>query len=695
MKVDEELFKPDDHNGPNWWTGNAVQPRVVQHRGAAIIAYAAQEIQRLLFGKRTHAWFPKAQFEETRGPEKARCNHDDARWFFGRAADSYVALFCAREATWSSGGPWRDSEIRAEGDTNIFVLQIGDAAEFGSFEGFVSQVRRARVHVSGLHAGQLQCSYDVPHGQPLELNYEDGPRYGGRPLQDDGFPRWRNPYTRIAWQQDRYAIQHRRRSLVHDVVEGTRKVGGHLPTLVHSTPLTFYAQNTALLPWPLYKGVDSDRARDHLINVLRERKPDVVGLSEVWTSDDRDRIVEELESIYPHHLDGPHDPLLETPLGDVEFFGGGLLLLSRHPIVASEGSVYRQCSGDDCLTNKGVLHARISPRGHPCDVDVFLSHTQAPHPTVGGTTAGARVAVEAQIRHLGAFIAACRDAVAPAVLMGDLNVDWFAHRDLYDLLISTLGFPVDLAPTVNFLGAARPTATSESDNGTISSFHSGRAARPSNDPARFGPTAERLDYVLSFPGLLYEQHVEQSQVVIEQWEPGRDLSDHYGLTATIDTTIQHFPEDRPISAVRARLHGFRCLQTSGGIGDDEVRLRFELRPAVGASSSQETREVDDVEAGTRILFDLPTLEAREPGGEIELVIHATEIDTLSADDDLGSAIRAYTADELLAIADRGPTRLAFPLLRGDDAEYVVEIVLTVEAAASELTRTKEAVRSSG
>ena len=77
------------------------------------------------------------------------------------------------------------------------------------------------------------------------------------------------------------------------------------------------------------------------------------------------------------------------------------------------------------------------------------------------------------------------------------------------------------------------------------------------------------------------------------------------------------------------------------------------------------------------------------------MIHATEIDTLSADDDLGSAIRAYTADELLAIADRGPTRLAFPLLRGDDAEYVVEIVLTVEAAASELTRTKEAVRSSG
>ena len=70
IKIDEQIFK-SSHDGPNWWTGNAVQPRVVQVRGAAIVAYQAKTIQRLLSGQRTHAWFPKNQFDEVRGPEEA------------------------------------------------------------------------------------------------------------------------------------------------------------------------------------------------------------------------------------------------------------------------------------------------------------------------------------------------------------------------------------------------------------------------------------------------------------------------------------------------------------------------------------------------------------------------------------------------------------------------------------------------
>ena len=151
INVDEDIF-PANHDGPNWWTGNVVQPRVVQQGGAAITAYKAEGIQELLFGERTHAWFPKSQFDETRGPDSARCNHDSARWFFGRSGDSYVALFCALETTWTDNGPWKDKEIRVEGDTNVFITQIGSAAEFGSFEGFMAKVSRARVHISGLHS---------------------------------------------------------------------------------------------------------------------------------------------------------------------------------------------------------------------------------------------------------------------------------------------------------------------------------------------------------------------------------------------------------------------------------------------------------------------------------------------------------------------------------------------------------------
>jgi endonuclease/exonuclease/phosphatase family metal-dependent hydrolase len=685
IEIDEDIF-PVSHDGPTWWTGNVVQPRVVQQDGAAITAYQAKEIQTLLFGERTHAWFPRSQFKRTSGPHAARCNHDSGRWFFGAVAHSYVALFSARETNWTHGGPWDDREIRAEGPTNIFITQIGSADTFGSFEAFVAAVTTARVHVSGLHGGgELQCSYDVPNGQRLELHYDGVSRYGGLPVWEDHFPRMHNPFTRISWGQDRYAIQYGGRSVVHDVVAGSRTTGRELHELVHDTPLTFYAQNMALLPGPLYKGVDRDRALAHLVDVLRARRPDVVGLSEIWVSGERDDVREALADVYPFTIEGAHDPLVETPLGDVEIMGGGLLLLSRHPIVASASTVYRQCSGDDCLTNKGVLHARIAPRGHPCGVDVFLTHTQAPHPTVGGTTAGARAAVEAQIRHLASFVRGCRDVAGPAVLFGDFNVDWFAHRDLYDYLVATLGLPVDTKPAVDLEGRPRATGTSESDDDDVSSFHDDHPARPADDPRRFAATTERLDYIFSVPGLLFEQHVAGARVVVEQWTPGRDMSDHYGAEATFDTTRQRLPADRAVVRLTVALRGFRCLQTTSGPGDDEVSFSLEVRSGRSQGPTS-TAEYEDVEPGTAVTVESAAVEV-DGGDEVTLIVRGRESDWLSADDALGTAVVTLAKDELLAVADAGPTLVGMPILTGDGGEYAVDVVVTVEAPTSARPRT--------
>jgi endonuclease/exonuclease/phosphatase family metal-dependent hydrolase len=677
IKLDENLF-PASHDGPNWWTGNAVQPRVVQQGGAAITAYQAKEIQNLMFGQRTHAWFPKNQFDEVRGPESARCNHDSARWFFGRCGDNYVGLFCALETTWTDNGPWKDKEIRVGGDTNVFITQIGCAAEFGSFEGFMAKASLARVHISGLHSGnELECSYDVPMGERLELHYDHGSRYGGEPLTEDEYPRHRSALARISWQQDRYAIQHGQRSLVHDVVKGTRTTGGVLHHLAHDTPLTFYAQNMGLLPWPLYKGIDRDAALGALIARLRTHQPDVVGLSEMWTEDDRERVTGELRDLYPYFVEGPHDSI-NLVVTDMELMGGGLLLLSRHRIVASGSTLYRQCSGDDCLSNKGVLHARVQRTGSPCPVDVFLTHTQAADPTIGGTVAGARVAVRAQIRHLATFIKASRDPVVPAILFGDFNVDVFAHPELYEYLVQSLGHPADLAPLTEILGAKRPTGTSEADSGVISSFQPDHPVRAADDPARFGETVERLDYLFSFPGALYTQHAVRADVIIEQWAPGRDMSDHYGIQASIDTTDQLFPLEADIRTLQITLHRFACLQTTSGPGDDEVTFTLTAKTARGEMFSLSSPEVEDVSAGTQHDFTLEPLSLPDPGDEISLSITGTESDDLTANDSLGRTRLVFDRQELLALIAGGGASLAFPMLRGDGGEYVVEIDLRLK-----------------
>jgi endonuclease/exonuclease/phosphatase family metal-dependent hydrolase len=682
IHIEEKLF-PAHHDGPNWWTGNAVQPRVVQQRGAAIIAYQAKTIQKLMFGKRTHAWFPKAQFDETFGPEEAQqCNQDSGRWFFGRSRAGYVALFTGRTGDWANGGDWVDKEIEVDGSRNIFILQVGNAVEYGSFPEFRSRVRRARIHINGLYNdfANFECSYDVPNGARLELHYDDEDhRYGGVSLGGGGFPRSRSAFARIGWLQNRYAIRHRGHSVIHDIASGERLIAQQLAFLVHETPLTFYGQNMGLLPGPLYKGVNRDGAIAHLIAILRDRQPDIVGLSEMWVGKEREHIRESLADVYPYSIDGPHEDDVGAPIVDVEIMGGGLLMFSRYPIVATHQTVYRQCSGDDCLTNKGVLHAQIQRPGDPCGVDVYLTHMQAKDPTIGGSSEAARAAVEAQIRHLAAFISGTRDIVEPAMLFGDFNVDSFAHADLYAYLLSMLERPIDLAPVEeDVAGAAHPTGTSESDDGDISSFHAKHSSRGKNDSHRFGETTERLDYFFSFPGLLYDQRVASTRVVVEQWTDGRDMSDHYGIEARIDQTTQHFHEEQSILNVTVHIESVFCLRTTSGPGNDEVVFSISALADAGQQVVLELPEINDVEDGFQEDFDDKTIVLADPGDCLELIVSGLEKDDLSADDSLGITELTFERDELLALRSGSALRCGFPLLTGDGSEYLVQIRISAE-----------------
>ena len=57
----------------------------------------------------THAWFPKAMFDETLNET------GDGTWLFGRKRDGFVALYSARQVDWKSSDPFKDKEVLAEG----------------------------------------------------------------------------------------------------------------------------------------------------------------------------------------------------------------------------------------------------------------------------------------------------------------------------------------------------------------------------------------------------------------------------------------------------------------------------------------------------------------------------------------------------------------------------------------------------
>jgi glycerophosphoryl diester phosphodiesterase len=213
-----EIYSDHIHDGPNWWTGTVTSPRVVQRDNAAIAIYKPQEFQKVLFGARTHAWFPKAAFEPGTVSQRVGNSNVDGLWTFGKSGDGYLALYSARRPSWTTSGPWTDKELLVEGDGNVFIFEVGSVDQFGSFDAFVDRVTRARIYIDYLN----ECSYDIPDGKRLELHYDNGARYDGRAFSDDRFPRFQNPYVSsgfIRWTQYHYTIAHNGATLTHDFRE--------------------------------------------------------------------------------------------------------------------------------------------------------------------------------------------------------------------------------------------------------------------------------------------------------------------------------------------------------------------------------------------------------------------------------------------------------------------------------------------
>lgn len=113
---------------------------------------------------------------------------------------------------------------------------------------------------------------------------------------------------------------------------------------------------------------------------------------------------------------------LKGELG-IKLVGGGLAIASRYPIVETALDAYgrRACAGLDCLSNKGVMLARIAMPGVPAPVDIYNTHMNSR----GASGVSADRDGEAHARQAVAaseFIARTQDLTAPLIFGGDFNM---------------------------------------------------------------------------------------------------------------------------------------------------------------------------------------------------------------------------------------------------------------------------------
>ncbi|WP_166462493.1 endonuclease/exonuclease/phosphatase family protein [Psychrobacillus vulpis] len=298
-----------------------------------------------------------------------------------------------------------------------------------------------------------------------------------------------------------------------------RKLLGHpsgpLKLSVRFAPFSIMTYNMALLVEPFYKGTDREGAIAEIVARIKALAPDVVGLCEVFDDSERTKIRNELRDLYPYFQEGPDEPDWDED--------GGLLLLSKHSILAADYTVFQDSDGFDYFANKGMIFIRIQPVSWPDTLNIFFSHTQDISTNDGVNT------LYSQLNAMNNFIAWPWRG-QQHIIMGDLNIPG-ENPQHYAQLLSRLGAPRDCWTLAGNQAASGHTFVIDNN------FYEDSEDRPSNN--------QRLDYVLMKAGThLVPMHIMTAGTylvpmledikVLKFQRNGRFISDHFGVHASFD-----------------------------------------------------------------------------------------------------------------------------------------------------------------
>ncbi|WOK36655.1 endonuclease/exonuclease/phosphatase family protein [Sphingomonas sp. C3-2] len=197
--------------------------------------------------------------------------------------------------------------------------------------------------------------------------------------------------------------------------------------------------NVEGLPWPARSGRSASlKAIGEHIRDLRHRgkAPDVILFQEAFARP-ATRMVE--ATGYPTIVPGPgHRARSTVPRGGtrrpgarvwgkgevgLKFLGSGLAIVSEYPVTDSFVSAFarKSCAGIDCLSNKGMVLARLHIPGVPAPVELLTTHMNSQRASRVPSRRYNAVHL-AQTNELQAFIGMNSDLSAPLIFGGDFNM---------------------------------------------------------------------------------------------------------------------------------------------------------------------------------------------------------------------------------------------------------------------------------
>lgn len=231
---------------------------------------------------------------------------------------------------------------------------------------------------------------------------------------------------------------------------------------------------------------------------------DVIALQEVFASG-REAFLRELAKEYPY----------QTKMLDKAGFNihdGGVMIVSRYPIVNQAQYVFPDCTGTDCFADKGVNYAEVIKGGKA--YHVFATHT-ASYDT--DTARDYRQRQFKQMRQMAQSLDIPRGETV--VYSGDFNVN-------------KRKFPGDYQQMIANLSAIEPSYSGYTD-----STFDPRINDFAGEAMSGGENVEYLDYVMVSNEYLPKSHndnrVDVPRSTDERLWQHYNLSDHFPVTAVI------------------------------------------------------------------------------------------------------------------------------------------------------------------
>ena len=146
-----------DARQPNYWSGNAVLPRVAQWKDALIAVHELPKDDWMGF---THAYFPTYAFDAYVVLQG---------WAFARKGDGYLAVTASQGISLVTSGQSAFRELRSYGQQNIWLCHMGRTTLDGDFSEFQKRIlaleikyQDASVRFSTLRGETLSFGWTGP-----------------------------------------------------------------------------------------------------------------------------------------------------------------------------------------------------------------------------------------------------------------------------------------------------------------------------------------------------------------------------------------------------------------------------------------------------------------------------------------------------------------------------------------------------